>query len=548
MNAVRGRAGIAAVLLAWLAGSAWAAPAPGLVASLHVVRDGVDTALPLDRRYLRLQAGDRELRVRLQARAGDAARYRFRVEGVDADWVETGWPAEHRVERLPPGPHRLEVAVAVGGAWSRVEERVLLVDSPWWQTPLVLAVGAGGLLSLLAWAALAERARRRRQLAWELAQARRELAEKHSEAKTRFLAMLGHEIRTPLTGVLGMAELLADGMLDDRQRDQVAAIQGAGRHLLRLVNDALDLARIEAGRLTLQPAPFALVPLLHEVGDLLRPLAAAKGLRFSLDCDAALPAAMHGDATRLRQILFNLGHNAIKFCDRGDVVVAAAPLDPQGLRLSVHDSGPGLDPARRARLFRRFEPGADGSGGSGLGLAICRELAVAMGGTVDVVDMRGRGACFRVDLPLPAAADMPSPPPPAASAPVPASRRILLVEDDALVADVVAGLLRRDGHDVVHAAHGLAALAELDVGRFDLAIVDLDLPGIDGLTLAGLVRARWPLPLLALTARADPGAEPAARAAGMAAFLRKPVGGAVLAETIETICGGEREPVADAGA
>ena len=219
-----------------------------------------------------------------------------------------------------------------------------------------------------------------------------------------------------------------------------------------------------------------------------------------------------------------------------------AALAPSGLRLAVSDDGPGLDDATLARLFRRFEPGSDagGSGGSGLGLAICRELSVAMGGTIDVDTAPGRGACFRVTLPLaPAEGAAPLPPVPARAAGVTATpRHVLLVEDDALVADVVVALLRRAGHAVAHAPHALAALAELDVDAFDLALVDLDLPGIDGLTLATLVRARWPLPMVALTARADPEAEPAAFAAGMAAFVRKPVDGATLAATMERVLGG----------
>ncbi len=533
-------AGVLAAACAWV-GPVAAQPAPGQVASLRVLRGDREVALPTDRRWLRLEAGDRELSIvmrRVPAAPGAGGeRYRFRLDGVDRDWVVTGWPAEQRYARLAPGAHRLQVAVATGTGWSPAEERVLLVDSPWWQTRAVIAIGSAAALALLVWVVVVARVRRRRQVAWQLAQARRELAEKHSEAKTRFLATLGHEIRTPLTGVLGMAELLQGGSLEPRQRVQVEAIQNAGRHLLRLVNDALDLARIEAGRLALEPAPFVLRPLLDEVAALLRPLAEAKGLGFSLRCGDGLPPALLGDATRLRQILFNLGHNAVKFCDRGAVVVQVDPLPSTGIRLCVLDSGPGLDAECRSRLFRRFEPGADTSGsagGSGLGLAICRELAMAMGGRIELDSAPGPGACFRVDLPLPAAVPLAVPAPVAGGA-AGRSRRVLLVEDDPLVAEVVAGLLRRAGHEVVHAAHGLAALAEFDTGRFDVAVLDLDLPGIDGLALARLVRARWPIPLLALTARADPEAEPAARAAGMVGFLRKPVTGETLAATLEAV-------------
>ena len=519
---------------------------PGLVVAIEVTRDGRVQALPLDRRYLRLQAGDRDLRIRLRTPADAAVvpRYRLRLEGHDDGWRDVRWPAEVGYDALSPGPQRLWVTAAQGDGWSAPEERVLLVDSPWWQTRVLVAVASVALLAALGWLAWRSRLQARRRAVLALATARRELAESHSEAKSRFLASLGHEIRTPLTGVLGMAELLQDGTLDPRQRRRVEAIQGAGRHLLQLVNDALDLARIEAGRLPLASEPFALRPLLDDVAELLRPLAEAKGLAFVLQCSPALPPALAGDATRLRQILFNLGHNAIKFSEHGGVAVQADVPPEGGLRLSVRDSGPGLDAERRARLFQRFEPGT-GSGGSGagLGLAICRELAVAMGGGIDVHSVPGQGARFDVTLPLAAAAL----PVAAATAAAPVARglRVLLVEDDLLVADVVRGLLQRLGHDTVHAAHGLAALSELECGAFDVAVLDLDLPGIDGLVLAGLVRARWQLPLLALTARADADAEPSARAAGMQGFLRKPVTAAMLADALAALRP-QGEPV-DAG-
>ena len=341
-----------------------------------------------------------------------------------------------------------------------------------------------------------------------------------------------------MTGVLGMAELLEATSLDAGQRAKVLAIQQAGRHLLRLVNDALDLARIEADKLVLDDAAFELRPLLQEVAGLLRPMAVAKGLEFRIDCEPGTAPALRGDATRVRQILFNLGHNAIKFSGRGEVAVRVGRLEQQGLHLVVEDDGPGLAPALQARLFRRFEQGAaadaSGSGGSGLGLAICRELAVAMGGAITAANRAGGGARFDVVLPLP-------PAPPQAPAAVPRPRtveplRLLLVEDDAMVADVFTGLLRRAGHDVVHAAHGLAALSELACGRFDLALLDLDLPGLDGFALARLVRERGhALPLMAITARADAEAEPAARAAGMVGFLRKPVDGERLVDAINAL-------------
>jgi signal transduction histidine kinase/BarA-like signal transduction histidine kinase len=534
-------AGIALLACSWAA-AALAVAAPGAVQSLHVQRDGRELALDPSGPMLRLSASDRDVRVRVRPafvdRSGVAARQRLWLQGHDPGWIDLPASGERRYLRLAPGRLRLRLAVArADGRWSERGGLTLLVEPPWWRSQPALALAGVLVLAGVGWVAGVRRARRRRRDAWRLAQARQQLAEQHSEAKSRFLATLGHEIRTPMTGVLGMAELLQGSALDPQQRHQVEAIQRAGRHLLRLVNDALDLARIEAGKLVLDDLPFELGPLLQDVAGLLQPLAQAKALGFSLRCDPALPLALRGDATRVRQILFNLGHNAIKFCEQGRVALEVSPGAAGGIVLKVSDSGPGLSDDQQARLFRRFERGAprdgDHGGGSGLGLAICRELAAAMGGAIRVRSQAGRGAEFVVELPLaavplPAAgavrsgADLPSP-----------AMQLLLVEDDAVVAEVVCGLLARLGHRVVHAPHGLAALAELEVARFDLALLDLDLPGIDGLALARLIRSRGlSLPLLALTARADAEAEPAARAAGMDGFLRKPVTGEILAEAI----------------
>jgi CheY-like chemotaxis protein/two-component sensor histidine kinase len=306
----------------------------------------------------------------------------------------------------------------------------------------------------------------------------------------------------------------------------------------------LDLARIEAGRLELADEPVALPALMREVMAFLQPLAERKQLRLQLSVDPRAPEWVRGDALRLKQILLNLGTNAIKFTDQGEVELRLGPA-PAGERilLAVSDTGPGLNPDQCARLFQRFSQ-ADGLqtarryGGSGLGLAICQELAAAMGGQIEVTSKVGAGTTFCVALPLqrcevPVTSADPVP----AHAPSDASAlRILLVEDDATVAAVVAELLGLLGHAVTRVPHGLAALSELTGTSFDLAVLDLDLPGVDGMTLARMIRAQGhAFPLIALTARADPEAEPQARAAGMAAFLRKPVSRAQLAGVIAAV-------------
>src|SRR5690606_35026204 len=427
--------------------------------------------------------------------------------------------------------------------WSPVQSLRLTVEPPWWQAPWAVALTAAAGALLLLWVVHLYRARLKRRHAWQLNEEKRQLAEQASLAKTRFLATLGHEVRTPMTGVLGMSELLLGTGLDARQRGYADAIRRAGEHLMRLVNDALDLARIEAGKLDLVVQPFDLPALLDEVGGLVEPMARQRGLQFLCHVDAGTPRWLLGDAGRVRQILLNLLGNAVKFTESGSVSMQAAPIATGGVRLVVSDTGPGLNAEQQAHLFRRFEQ-AEGArtaaryGGSGLGLAICQELAVAMGGRIELDSTPGQGTDFTVDLPLPAVVA-----PPATQARPGEGRprdaralRLLLVEDDATVAEVVAGLLRALGHEVVHVPHGLAALGELAGATYDLAVLDLDLPGITGLELARQLRAGgFRAPLLAVTARADAEAEPLAREAGFDGFLRKPVTGAMLAAALDAL-------------
>jgi len=515
-----------------------------------------------------LTPDDRELRVQLRLLAYEspaANRYFTRLDGYDAHWVAQGDSGERVFAGLAPGGYTLR-ARAVDAGGNHALEQVLRfhVQAPWWRMPWALAGFIGLAMLLLWWVADAYRERHRRRRNWQREQYEREVASDASLAKTHFLATLGHEVRTPMTGVLGMSELLLGTSLDPQQRGYTESIRGAGEHLLRLMNDALDLARIESGKLQLSDEAFALRPLVADVVALMAPLARRRGLDFRVEVAADLPAGLRGDASRVRQILLNLLGNAIKFTEYGEVVLSVSAVDAlparlgevpadgacaegvclDGIRFEISDTGPGLNLEQQARLFRRFEQ-AEGVrtaaryGGSGLGLAICQELAAAMHGTIDVDSTPGVGTRFSVRLPLPEAvlAD------PAGIVPLPPangfreSRTILLVEDDPTVAEVVAGLLRARGHRVTHAAQGLAALTEVAIGSFDVALLDLDLPGMDGFVLARALRAQgFDAPLIALTARADADAEPQSMAAGFDRFLRKPVTGAMLAELLQETC------------
>ncbi|MFT4257076.1 MAG: ATP-binding protein [Pseudoxanthomonas sp.] len=514
--------------------------------SIAVRRGGDVIPLPVNLPF-RVGNDDRDLHVVARLLSFDNVagnRYRFRLSGFDDDWVDVGGSGERTFSRLPPGDYRLEIAGRTAdNLWSETRTIAFHVDPPWWRTWWTLAAFVVLGLLLLWYAAAAYRMRVKRRSAWQLAEHKRELAEQASLAKTRFLATLGHEVRTPMTGVLGMSELLLGTPLDEKQRGYTNAIQNAGKHLLRLVNDALDLSRIESGKLELEQQAFDLRELIADVTHLVAPMARQRGLHFECAIDPAAPRALRGDPLRVRQILLNLLNNALKFTERGRIGLQVQPRAGGGVRFTVSDTGPGINAEQQARLFQRFVQ-AEGArttaryGGSGLGLAICQELAAAMGGGVELESTPGEGARFIVDLPLeettvlsPSARDEG-----AATAVASQSWHVLLVEDDPTVAEVITGLLQARGHAVRHAAHGLAALAEVGGGeRFDAALLDLDLPGLDGLALARQLRAQgFATPLLAITARADAAAEPMAMDAGFDGFLRKPLTGEMLEAAMRT--------------
>ncbi|PJK09082.1 hypothetical protein CO610_04400 [Lysobacteraceae bacterium NML95-0200] len=510
--------------------------------SVDVRRNGEWVSQRLGDNALVFDPDDRELRITGHLLAFDdpaAARYWSRLQGFDKDWVDHGAQGERIFTGLPPGHYVLHMrARDAYGNMAEEQQLAFVITPPWWRSGWAMLLA--GILVFLALCGLVHiwRQRLKRKHQWQLAEQRRLLAEQASEAKTRFLATMGHEIRTPLTGVLGMSELLQSSALDARQRKQVEAIQSAGKHLLHLVNDALDLARVEAGKLVLVEAPFDMRQLLNEVAALMQPLAAKKGLQFDCQISADAPVCLLGDRTRVEQILLNLLGNAIKFTETGRVSLRVDAGERQGVAFHVQDTGPGLAAAEIDKLFQRFEQGEAprngvGYGGSGLGLAISRELAAAMGGTIELQSTPGQGSCFSVQLPL-AAAAMPATG--AADKPLQgdAHLHLLLVEDDPLVAEVLVSLLQALGHQVRHAEHALAALAENATQRFDQLLLDLDLPGMDGFELAQQLRAcGQDAPMIAVTASVEPDLESRVKVAGFSHLLRKPVTLEMLAEVLE---------------
>jgi signal transduction histidine kinase/ligand-binding sensor domain-containing protein/ActR/RegA family two-component response regulator len=516
-------------------------PPVGLEA-VTVRRDGRAKRLAGINNHWKLAWDDRDLTVTARALsyiAPERNTYRFRMDGLDTDWVNTGHRADRSFSQLPGGDYVLQAeAAGPDGVWGKLPAPLHLhVDYPpwlrWWAW-LTYAV----LLALLftaVWLALRRRQRQRVQL--ELVTQQHRLAQTASEAKTQFLAELGHEIRTPMTGVLGMAELLLSRPLASTERHYVQTIQRSGEVLLTLVNDALDLARIEAGRLQLTPAPFDPRALLQDVAELQQGRAVAKGLALNVRIADDVPAQVLGDAVRLKQILLNLSGNALKFTEHGAVCLAL-DTTATGLRFTVSDTGPGIAAADQVRLFQRFEQldSPQRGSGSGLGLAICRELTALMGGQIGLESTLGKGSTFQVALPLGAVEGYVDTAPAETAAMNGPSLHLLLLEDDLIVAAVITGLLEAQGHRIDHVPNGLRAMHAMESQRYDAVLVDLDLPGVDGFQWARLVRSRETvgerLPMIAITARSGGDEETLARQAGMDGFLRKPLHGEQLAKAL----------------
>ncbi|PZQ64824.1 MAG: hybrid sensor histidine kinase/response regulator [Phenylobacterium zucineum] len=356
-------------------------------------------------------------------------------------------------------------------------------------------------------------------------------------AKSAFLAQMSHEIRTPLNGVLGMAQAMAREELSDRQRGRLRVLRESGEALLALLNDILDLSRIEAGRMTLEHVDFDVGEVAHSVRETFSAIAAQKGLSFEVTVEPGAAGLYRGDPLRLRQVLSNLISNALKFTDQGAVSVHIAPT-PDGLVATVHDTGIGIPQEVLERLFSKFEQG-DASisrryGGTGLGLAICSELASLMGGSIAVESQAGEGAVFTLRLQLPraeaAAPAAPLPPPPTAPIP-PADRplRVLVAEDNPTNQTVIRAILEVVEIEPVVVEDGQAAVDAWEAGGWDLILMDVQMPRMDGVTATALIRGRERAeglartPIIALTANAMDDQVREYRQAGMDLVVTKPI-------------------------
>lgn len=476
--------------------------------------------------------------------AGPGLRYQFRLRGYDDAWSPWSSHAEATYTGLWGGPFTFEVrGQDPDGQVSAPATFTFAVTPPWHLRPLAFVLyvlgGLGGMFGFVRWR-LGRAERERRRLEALVADRTRDLAaardqaEAASRAKSAFLASMSHELRTPLNGVIGYAQLLqGDARLATDQRERLRIVHQSGEHLLRMINDVLDLAKIEAGKIELRPAPFSLTELISDVAAAHAPAAGAKRLAFQRELAPTLPTWVNGDAQKLRQILDNLIGNAVKFTARGSVTLRAGLVAPGSqLSFSISDTGPGISTADQARLFQPFEQAREArpaAPGTGLGLAISRALVERMGGTLTLDSTPGKGSTFSFAVTLPAEAE-----PSHAPASVIVTgyegtrRRVLIVDDHAVNRSLLSDLLAPLGFACSEVASGEDALARLVEGREpwpDLAVVDLRMDGMNGLELTRRLRAlpRGPSLRVLLTSASVISFNPAdARTAGCDDFLPKP--------------------------
>lgn len=499
------------------------------------------------------------------AQAG-ALQYQYRLRGYDTLWSQPTTANEARFSRLGAGAYSFEVRARLGeqGVWSAPTVTTFTIATPfyqtWWFAALsVLAAGAGVFTFTRAREATLRRQKlqlettvreRTQQLRHQKAHIEdmnaeltvaRDVAEASRKAKAQFLANMSHEIRTPMNAVIGLTHLLRQTPVSAVQNEYLEAVQSSSQNLLVIINDILDSSKIEAGKLSLEQAAFRLPELLRRVASMFQFATEAKHLYFTLNIDAAVPAAVLGDSVRLNQVLVNLVGNAVKFTTTGGVTLSVTahelPTGQQVVRFVVQDTGIGIPASKLEAIFEDFSQANTSTtrqfGGTGLGLSIARNLVELHGGRLWVESQEGEGSSFSFEIPyIPADPVDVAPEATLAVGRFEPELRVLVAEDNELNQLVARRTLEAWNVHVTIAANGRLAVEAAERANFDAVLMDVQMPEMDGYEAARQLRALFPdthqLPIIGLTASALPEDRALALEAGMNDTLAKPFDPALL--------------------
>jgi signal transduction histidine kinase/ActR/RegA family two-component response regulator len=415
--------------------------------------------------------------------------------------------------------------------------RIVLLEIPWLHQAYPLSglsiCAAGLLVALLAWLSFRIRLRlATRRIQQELAKqtALRQVAEAANEAKGEFLATMSHEIRTPMNAILGFTDLALKTELNPELRDYLDTVHTSAQWLMHIVNDVLDFARIEAAKLQLEKKDLSIVECIRSAMKIVQPEASAKNLKLRFKVDPQIPAQVKGDETRLRQVVFNLLENAVKFTTTGSVMISAVLESKSAeailVRISIADTGIGIPPDKRQLIFEPFRHPERSS--TGLGLAICRQLVTLMGGSIDVQSQLGAGTTFEFTAWFQKVQSAFQDP--AESLEVePGSRAltVLVAEDNAVNRRLIQAVLESAGHHVTAASNGKQAVELFESQIFDLILMDIEMPEMDGIEATQAIRefekGESRVPIYALTAHALAGDRDKCLAGGMDGYISKPI-------------------------
>lgn len=459
--------------------------------------------------------------------------YQYRLHRID-DEVPWSTPASRgafEFQNLSDGNHVLEVRALdrQGQVTAPASVQFQVLPPPWRSLPALAAYAVFALLGFVAIARLREAAIRRRNAELERTVGERTAElRKANAAKDEFLASISHEIRNPLNGVVGLAASINEAALDPQTAVKFNHLRHCATHLSSLLEDILDFSTLERGTFTLTPRPFEVRPLFHSIAAIAADQSAKVGRRVDVQVAPQVPPYLIADAARLRQLLLNLVINALKYGTRGEVSVTvwAKPQSPQVslVTVAVSDEGPGMPPEEVNRLFQQFMRGSAAKrsreSGTGIGLSICRAIAEKMGGRLWAESELGHGSTFFFEATLPIASVSPATEGPAS----PLEWRVLLVDDEDYNLAALAGLLESLGLRVTLTRNGAEALSLHQPGRFDLVLLDYDMPGITGPDVARALRERGEMGLiLGTTAFVNPEKHAECRRAGMNAVITKPI-------------------------